>query len=93
VPYGSVGDLTPTLEAYLKESGHEAAFLVESRTNTPTTDFYHLNRVSVHSTSDGGSFAEIEVLPRLRAIRDFFMGHPKAGAPLDLSSSGRMVTE
>jgi peptidoglycan/xylan/chitin deacetylase (PgdA/CDA1 family) len=88
VPYGSVTDLTPTLEAHLKRSGHEAAFLVESRPNTSATDFYHLNRVSVHSASDGSSFAEIEVLPRLRAIRDLFLGDRKTGAERDLSSSG-----
>jgi peptidoglycan/xylan/chitin deacetylase (PgdA/CDA1 family) len=79
VPYGSVADLTPALEANLKASGHEAAFLVESRTNTSTTDFYHLNRVSVHSTSDNASFVEIEVKPRLRTIRDSVLGRRRPG--------------
>jgi len=74
VPYGSVADLTPDLEANLRKSGHQATFLVESRPNTDATDLYHLNRISVHSKSDGSSFAEIEVLPRLRGIRDLVLG-------------------
>jgi peptidoglycan/xylan/chitin deacetylase (PgdA/CDA1 family) len=82
VPYGSVADLTPDLESHLRKSGYEAAFLVESRTNTQATDFYHMNRVSLHSTSDRASFAEIEVLPRLREIRDCFTGTSKTKSEL-----------
>ena len=77
VPYGSVADLTPNLESHLRKSGYEAAFLVESRPNTQATDFYHFNRVSIQSTSNGASFAEIEVLPRLRGIWDWFSGTRK----------------
>jgi len=87
VPYGSPTDLTPKLESHLRGSGHEAAFLVESRPNTTATDFFQLNRVSMHSTSDGASFAEIEVLPRLRALRDLFVGDRETGAHLEPSSS------
>jgi peptidoglycan/xylan/chitin deacetylase (PgdA/CDA1 family) len=83
VPYGSVADLTPDLESHLRKSGHEAAFLVESRPNTQATDFYHLNRISIHSTSDGASFAEIEVLPRLRGIWDWFAGNRKTKPELE----------
>lgn len=79
VPYGSVSDFTPSLEEHLKKSGYQAAFLVESRTNTDATNLYHLNRVSVHSDSDGSLFGEIEVLPRLRAIRDALLGGRKRG--------------
>jgi peptidoglycan/xylan/chitin deacetylase (PgdA/CDA1 family) len=79
LPYGSVADFTPSLEEHLKSSGHKAAFLVESRTNTHATNPYHLNRVSVHSASDAALFGEIEVLPRLRAIRDSFLGTRKRG--------------
>lgn len=79
LPYGSVADFTPSLEQHLKSSGHQAAFLVESRTNTDSTNLYHLNRVSVHSASDAALFGEIEVLPRLRAIRDSFLGSRKHG--------------
>jgi peptidoglycan/xylan/chitin deacetylase (PgdA/CDA1 family) len=87
VPYGSAEDLTPTLEAHLKRSGHQAAFLVESRSNTRATSAYHLNRVSVHSTSDGESFAEIEVLPRLRTIRDLVFGGRSLGPVPEASVS------
>jgi peptidoglycan/xylan/chitin deacetylase (PgdA/CDA1 family) len=83
VPYGFAADLTPDLESHLRESGHEAAFLVESRPNTEATDFYHLNRVSIHSTSDAASFAEIEVLPRLRGIWDWFSGNCKTRSELE----------
>jgi peptidoglycan/xylan/chitin deacetylase (PgdA/CDA1 family) len=79
LPYGSVADFTPSLEQHLKNSGHKAAFFVESRTNTDATNLYHLNRVSVHSASDAALFEEIEVLPRLRAIRDSFLGSRKRG--------------
>jgi peptidoglycan/xylan/chitin deacetylase (PgdA/CDA1 family) len=79
LPYGSVSDFTPSLEEHLKRSGYQAAFLVESRTNTVATSLYLLNRVSVHSDSDGSLFGEIEVLPRLRAIRDALWGGHKRG--------------
>jgi len=77
VPYGSVADFTPDLEAHLRKAAYDAAFLVESRTNTRATNLYHLNRVSVHASSDAGTFAEIEVIPRLRAIRDSLLGERK----------------
>jgi len=70
VPFGSRVDLTPQVLGYLRESGHEAAFLVDSLANTATTSRYGLYRVSMNSTTDAASFAELEVLPRLRAIRE-----------------------
>jgi len=70
VPYGSAADLGEELVAHLKESGHEAAFLVESRANTSKTDLYHLNRVSVRAGSDAQFFGELEILPRVRSIKD-----------------------
>lgn len=73
-PYGSLSDFTPALQAHLRGSGHQAAFLVESRANTFTTDMYQVNRVSIESATDPASFSEIEVLPRLRTIRDHISG-------------------
>ncbi len=70
VPYGYGRDLTDELCTHLHSSDHEAAFLVESRSNTTRTDLYHINRVSVHANSDAGLFGEIEILPRLRTLRD-----------------------
>ena len=92
LPYGSVVDFTPTLEAYLRNSGHEAAFLVESRKNTDATDLYHLNRVCLGTSTSqtakatsallgstpAASFVEIEMLPRLRSIRDAVIGSRKS---------------
>jgi len=70
VPYGSRKDLTPELITYLRDSHHEAAFLVDSVANTPSTDSFGLYRVSVTATTDADTFSEIEILPRLRAVRD-----------------------
>jgi peptidoglycan/xylan/chitin deacetylase (PgdA/CDA1 family) len=71
-PYGSSTDLTPELEAHLERSGHEAAFLSESVANRPGADPFHLDRVSARAESDDAFFFEIEVLPRLRAVRNRF---------------------
>jgi peptidoglycan/xylan/chitin deacetylase (PgdA/CDA1 family) len=73
VPYGSAADLTDELLAQLQRSGHEAIFLVESAANTPDTDFRRLNRVSVHAKTSPELFAEVEVLPRLRSIRNLLL--------------------
>ena len=74
VPYGSSTDLTTDLVVHLKQSGYEAAFLVESIANPPNPDRFRLNRVSVKTGSDAGFFSEIEVLPRLRTIRNRLLG-------------------
>jgi peptidoglycan/xylan/chitin deacetylase (PgdA/CDA1 family) len=70
VPYGSSLDLTRDLVAHLHHSGYEAVFLSESRVNTPTSDRFRLNRVSISTGSEKLLFSEIEILPRLRAIRN-----------------------
>jgi peptidoglycan/xylan/chitin deacetylase (PgdA/CDA1 family) len=74
VPYGSKRDLCNELVSHLRESGHLAAFLVESRANTPQTDLYGLNRVSIGSGSEPQIFCDIEILPRLRSLKDRFFG-------------------
>jgi peptidoglycan/xylan/chitin deacetylase (PgdA/CDA1 family) len=70
VPYGNSEDLTDELLVHLRRSGHQAVFLVESSSNTPDTGLHRLNRVSVHSSTAPDLFAEIEVLPRLRSLRN-----------------------
>lgn len=70
VPYGSSTDLTPVLKKYLHDTGHRAAFLVESTSNTPATSLYQLHRVSIRSTNDADLFGELEILPRLRSVRN-----------------------
>jgi peptidoglycan/xylan/chitin deacetylase (PgdA/CDA1 family) len=70
VPYGSSADLTTDLMAHLHRFGYQAVFLSESRVNTPSSDRFRLNRVSIKTGSDDLLFLEIEILPRLRAIRN-----------------------
>jgi peptidoglycan/xylan/chitin deacetylase (PgdA/CDA1 family) len=70
VPYGSSADLTSGLAEYLKLSGHNAVFLSESVANRRGADHLHLDRVSTRADGDDSLFFEIEVLPRLRAIRN-----------------------
>jgi peptidoglycan/xylan/chitin deacetylase (PgdA/CDA1 family) len=69
-PYGSSKDLTPELACHLRQSGHVAAFLSESATNPRGADPFHLDRVNSRVDSDDSFFLEIEVLPRLRTVRN-----------------------
>jgi peptidoglycan/xylan/chitin deacetylase (PgdA/CDA1 family) len=69
-PYGSSRDVTPELGEHLYRSGHEAVFLSESVANPRGADSFHLDRVSSRAESDDTFFFEIEVLPRLRAVRN-----------------------
>jgi peptidoglycan/xylan/chitin deacetylase (PgdA/CDA1 family) len=69
-PYGSSKDLTPELACHLRQSGHVAAFLSESATNPRGVDPFHLDRVNSRVDSDDSFFLEMEVLPRLRTVRN-----------------------
>jgi hypothetical protein len=70
VPYGSSVDLTADLAQHLQRSGYKAAFLAEGRANSTGTPRFHLDRVSVKASTDAALFSEIEILPRLRRIRN-----------------------
>jgi len=70
VPYGSIADLTPVLVAHLRHRGYEASFLSESRVNTLHADPFRLNRISIKTGEPKVLFSEIEVLPRMRFLRD-----------------------
>lgn len=70
LPYGSSKDLTPELTEHLKGSGHQAVFLSESVANPRRPDLFHLDRISTCAESDDTLFFEIEVQPRLRALRN-----------------------
>lgn len=72
LPYGSSKDLTSELKACLEHSGHEAAFLSGSVANNRFAEPCHLDRVNAQTVSDATLFFDIEVLPRLRVIRDRF---------------------
>jgi peptidoglycan/xylan/chitin deacetylase (PgdA/CDA1 family) len=79
VPYGSSADLTPALSKHLQASGYEAIFLAEGRTNSPRTHRFHLDRVSIKTGGNATLFSEIEVLPRLRTIRQWLFGMLNSG--------------
>jgi peptidoglycan/xylan/chitin deacetylase (PgdA/CDA1 family) len=70
LPYGSSRDLTDELAKHLERTGHQAVFLSQSVANSTRPDMFHLDRVSTGAGSDDALFFEIEVLPRLRVIRN-----------------------
>ena len=69
-PYGSRRDATPFVARTLRESGHEASFLVEARRNVPEHAGPTWNRVSLDGRPLWRLDAELEVLPLLRSARD-----------------------
>jgi peptidoglycan/xylan/chitin deacetylase (PgdA/CDA1 family) len=72
-PYGSSTDLTPDLAKHLEHTGHKAVFLSESVANRQGADPSRMDRISTRAMSDDTLFFEIEVLPRLRAVRNRFL--------------------
>jgi|GEM_PF-1947878 len=81
VPYGSSADLTPELSSHLQSTGHQAIFLAESVANSKGADLFQLDRVSVKGRSDAERFSEIEILPRLRMLRNSLSGVANSRAP------------
>jgi peptidoglycan/xylan/chitin deacetylase (PgdA/CDA1 family) len=79
VPYGSSADYTPELAAHLRRVGYQAAFLVESLPNRYPLDFQRLYRVSVHSRSALDFWADLEVRPHLRLVRNRYFRRPING--------------
>jgi peptidoglycan/xylan/chitin deacetylase (PgdA/CDA1 family) len=73
-PYGSSTDLTPDLAEHLERSGHKAVFLSESVANPRGVNPFDFDRVSTRAESDDTLFLEIEILPRLRAVRNRLFG-------------------
>jgi peptidoglycan/xylan/chitin deacetylase (PgdA/CDA1 family) len=74
IPYGSSADLTSDLVAHLQRSGYEAVFLAEGRANSSRTPRSRLDRVSIRASMDAAFFSEIEILPRLRTMRNSWFG-------------------
>ena len=70
IPYGSSADFTSEMSAALTRSGHQAVFLSESVSNREADTRLPLDRVSLRSTRPDALFFDIEVLPRLRALRN-----------------------
>ena len=82
VPYGSSADLPPHVADYLDEHGYDAVFLVGRLMNTHGASSRRLYRVSIgHGTADADLFSELELLPRLRAVRADLFGAPAAARP------------
>jgi peptidoglycan/xylan/chitin deacetylase (PgdA/CDA1 family) len=69
-PYGCRADATPLMERVLRESGHEASFLVEARPNRRRRAGQAWNRVSLDAQPVWRLPAELELKPRLRSVRD-----------------------
>jgi peptidoglycan/xylan/chitin deacetylase (PgdA/CDA1 family) len=90
VPYGSTADLTPALSAHLRSTGHEAIFLAESVANPTGVDLFEMNRVSVKGRSDAELFSEIEILPRLRMLRNRLSGIANSGLTRKVSHLERV---
>jgi len=90
LPYGSSNDLTHELVDHLRSTGHEAVFLSESVANPGRPDLCRLDRVSTCAESDKALFFEIEILPRVRAIRNQrFRRSDAVGAALADSAAAR----
>lgn len=68
-PYGNRRDTTSLVEQTLADSGHEATFVVESRPNGRTR-VRPWNRVGLDALPARRLGLELELLPRLRAMRD-----------------------
>ena len=82
VPYGSSVDLTTGLAQHLQRSGYKATFLAEGRANSTCTSEFHLDRVSIKASTDAAFFSEIEILPRLRRIRNRILRAPNSWSQL-----------
>jgi peptidoglycan/xylan/chitin deacetylase (PgdA/CDA1 family) len=67
-PYGSLQDATALARTAVRNSGHQCAFVVQNRTNSPGTDKYALYRIDLGEMEDGRAALELEVLPRLRQV-------------------------
>lgn len=74
VPYGSHLDLPPSVETAIADAGHDVTFLVEGQLNHGQLGGGPLLRVSVAKPSPLGGAVELEVLPRLRRLRDAVRG-------------------
>jgi peptidoglycan/xylan/chitin deacetylase (PgdA/CDA1 family) len=73
MPYGSSRDLSQELMEHLRRTGHESVFLSESVANPSKPNLFRLDRIGSHAKSNDGLFFEIELMPRLRAIRNQFL--------------------
>ena len=71
VPYGSSADLSSDLTNHLQRSGHEVIFLSEAVANSRGSERICFDRVGPRAHNDDTLFLELELLPRLRVIRNW----------------------
>ncbi len=88
VPYGSSADLTGDTVRLLELSGHQAVFLSESVANPRGVNRFHLDRVSIRANRDDTLFFEIEVMPRLRGLRNRLFRNRQHGPCLGQQTVG-----
>ena len=72
VPYGHKADLTPEVLEALRQSGHEAIFLVHARSNRwrPAPDIWYRVNMANHSTDRLNTI--LNVAPVLRSLKAVF---------------------
>ena len=93
VPYGSSRDLTGKLKNHLEASGYQAVFLSESVANQPRQDLFHLDRVNPQATHDERRFLEVELLPRMRALRNGLLPRRRDGQSMSVDSKMKSPTQ
>jgi peptidoglycan/xylan/chitin deacetylase (PgdA/CDA1 family) len=69
-PYGCRDDATPMVERVLRESGHDASFLAESRPHLTESLGRLWNRVTLDGCPTWRIGPELELMPALRVGRD-----------------------
>jgi peptidoglycan/xylan/chitin deacetylase (PgdA/CDA1 family) len=69
-PYGSRIDASERVSSAVTGFGHQAGFLVESEANRVGADLMHLSRASVGTVATVDLFADLEILPVMRRIRN-----------------------
>lgn len=81
-PWGNEGDATPGAMAAVRTSGHAATFLMHGRCNgrRPATDVWY--RSLVQNETGLGLAMSVELLPRLRSIRQAALGMVRRPPPL-----------
>jgi peptidoglycan/xylan/chitin deacetylase (PgdA/CDA1 family) len=91
-PYGRRDDATPIVERVLRESGHEAVFLAESRPHLTGPLGRLWNRVTLDGCPAWRLVLDIELKPTLRAGRDRMRGHGDQGPKTASSEYERSPT-
>ena len=78
VPYGSSADLSANVQQHLRRTGHEVIFLSQAVANPCRKDRLCIDRVGTLARNDDSLFLDLELMPRLRRIREWMGFHNKA---------------